>query len=101
MKLYKHYVAPDSAGYGARSSAPAIAPAMPSSASASEAASQRTTGGRGGGSGGITAAISRSSNVLAQVSAAFGDANGSNAFPIARTDGNRAAGSRLVARSMI
>ena len=54
---------------------------------------------RGAGSAGITAETSL--KVLVQVRAPFGEANASSASPIARTDGNRAAGSRLVARSMM
>jgi hypothetical protein len=59
---------------------------------------QRAYARRGFGRAGITSETSPSSNVRAQVRAPFGDANASNAFPSARTDGNRAAGSRLVAR---
>jgi hypothetical protein len=56
---------------------------------------------RGVDSVGVVPGASGSLNVLAQVSAAFGEANASSAFPIARTEGNRAAGSQLAARSMM
>ena len=47
------------------------------------------------GAAGITSDSSSSSNARAQVNTAFGEANASSSFPIARTDGNRAAGLRL------
>jgi hypothetical protein len=88
-------------GAGAHSFHPAIASAVTRASSARAAAIQRPTERRGPGSAGITSGASPSLKVLAHVRAAFGEANASSAWPIARTDGNRAAGSRLVARSMI
>ena len=62
--------------------------AIAAAASATAAAtSQPVQKRRRDGSARITPDASPSSNVLAQVSAAFGDANASRSFPIARTEG--------------